>query len=159
GITALAGGPAPNQFNTYAAYLLGLPQTVGKSVQVFDPSDPHEAQYGLYFRDPWPATRDLTLTLGLRCEYFPLTTRGPKRGFERYDFDTDKVLVGGYGNAPNNVGINTSKRQIAPRLGLAYRVGPATVLRAGYGVSYEPYPLAATFLFPYPVMVSQDFIG
>ena len=60
---------------------------------------------------------------------------------------------------PQNVGINTSKRQFAPRLGIAYRIGPATVLRTGYGISYEPFPLAASFLFPYPVMVSQDFIG
>lgn len=159
GITALNGGPAPNQFNTYAAYLLGLPQIVGKSVQVFDPSDPRERQYGMYFRDRWQATRNLTLTLGLRWEYFPLTTRGPRRGIERYDFDTDKVLVGGYGSVPHNAGIATSKRLFAPRLGMAYRMGSAGVLRAGYGISYEPYPLAASFLFPYPVMVSQDFNG
>jgi hypothetical protein len=159
GITALNGGSAPNQFNTYAAYLLGLPQIVGKSIQVFDPSDPRERQYGLYFRDRWQTTRNLTLTLGLRWEYFPLTTRGPQQGFERYDFDTDKVLVGGYGNVPRNVGITTSKNQFAPRLGIAYRMGSAGVLRAGYGISYETYPLAASFLFPYPVMVSQDFTG
>ncbi len=159
GATALNGGAAPNQFNTYASFLLGLTQQLGKAVQVLDPSDPRERQYGVYFRDRWQASRNLTLTLGLRWEYFPLTVRGPKRGIERYDFDTDRVLVGGYGNVPTNAGITTSKRLVAPRLGVAYRAGKVGVVRAGYGISYEPYPLAASFLFPYPVMVSQDFIG
>lgn len=159
GITALNGGPAPNQFNTYAAYLLGLPSGVGKAVQVVDPSDPRERQYGLYFRDRWQATRGLTLTLGVRWEYFPLMKRGPNRGIERYDFETDKVLVGGFGNVPANTGITTTKRLFAPRVGAAWRISPGAVLRAGYGISYEPYPLAASFLFPYPVMVSQDFNG
>ena len=159
GVTALNGGAAPNQYNAYAAYLLGLPQQVGKSIQVVDPSDPFERQYGLYFRDRWQATRKLTFTLGVRWEYFPLVQRGPNAGFERYDFETDKVLVGGYGNVPQNVGITTSKNLFAPRLGIAYRIGSKGVVRAGYGISYEPYPLASSLLFPYPVMVSQDFIG
>ena len=159
GVTALNGGAAPSQYNAYAAYLLGMPQQVGKAVQVIDPSDPLERQYGLYFRDRWQATRNLTLTLGLRWEYFPIFQRGPRGGIERYDFQTDRVLVGGYGNVPQNAGINASKNLFAPRLGIAYRIGKLGVIRAGYGISYEPYPLAALLLFPYPVMVSQDFIG
>ena len=159
GVTALTGGAAPNQFNTYASFLLGLPQQLGKAVQIFDPSDPFERQYGLYLRDRWQATRNLTVTLGLRWEFFPLTQRGPQSGFERYDFDTDKVLVGGYGSVPADAGIKPDRRLLAPRLGLAYRAGKMGVIRGGYGISYEPYPLAASFLFPYPVMVSQDFIG
>ena len=131
---------------------------MGKSVQVNDPSDPFKRQYGLYFRDRWQATRKLTLTLGLRWEYFPLLQRGPRDGIERYDFDTDRVLVGGYTNVPQNSGITTAKNLFARRLGIAYRIGTKGVIRSGYGISYEPYPLAASFLFPYPVMVSQDFI-
>jgi hypothetical protein len=159
GVTALNGGAAPNQYNAYAAFLLGMPQQVGKSVQVIDPSDPLERQYGLYFRDRWQASRKLTLTVGIRWEYFPIMQRGPQGGIERYDFETDKVLVGGYGNVPQNAGITASKNLFAPRLGIAYRIGTKGVIRSGYGISYEPYPLASSFLFPYPVMVSQDFIG
>ncbi|MSV27908.1 MAG: TonB-dependent receptor [Bryobacterales bacterium] len=159
GVTALNGGAAPNQFNAYAAYLLGLPQQLGKAVQVIDPSNPLERQYGLYFRDRWQPTRNLTLTMGLRWEFFPIMQRGPNSGIERYDFSTDRVFVGGYGNVPRGAGITASKRLFAPRLGIAYRIGRSTVLRAGYGISYEPYPLAASFLFPFPVMVSQDFLG
>ena len=33
GITALNGGPSPNQFNSYAAFLLGLPSSTSKSLQ------------------------------------------------------------------------------------------------------------------------------
>ncbi len=159
GVTSLSGGPAPNQYNSYAAFLLGLPQQLGKSVQVVDPSDPLERQFGLYFRDRWQATRKLTVTLGLRWEFFPIMQRGPNSGIERYDFETDRVLVGGFGNVPRNTGILASKTLYAPRLGVAYRLPGSAVVRAGYGISYEPFPLAASLLFPFPVMVSQDFIG
>lgn len=112
GVTGLNGGAAPNQYNAYAAFLLGLPQQVGKAVQVIDPSNPFERQYGLYLRDRWQATRNLTLTLGLRWEYFPVFQRGDRGGIERYDFDTDRVLVGGYGSVPQNAGINPSKNPL-----------------------------------------------
>ena len=31
---------------------------------------------------------------------------------------------------------------ISPRLGLAYRLTDAIVIRGGYGINYDPYPLA-----------------
>ena len=129
-------------------------------MQVIDPSDPFERQYGLYFRDRWQATRKLTLTLGVRWEYFPLLQRGPNKGIERYDFDTDKVLVGGYGNVPQNTGITTSKNMFAPRVGIAYRIGTKGVVRAQAtesATSLTRWPLHSCSRIP--VMVSQDFIG
>jgi hypothetical protein len=36
GITSLNGGPAPNQFNSLAAFLLGMPATLGKSIPTTD---------------------------------------------------------------------------------------------------------------------------
>ena len=46
------GGPSPNQYNSYADFLLGLPQTVQKSLQ-YEEMNPREWQFGWYFRDRW----------------------------------------------------------------------------------------------------------
>jgi len=158
GITSLAGGASPNQFNNWAAFLLGLPQTVGKSLQFYDPMSTREWLLGFYFRDRWQATRNLTVTLGLRWEYYPLMTRS-HRGIERYDPETNKVLIGGLGQVPNNAGTTVSKRLFAPRVGLAYRIGQKGSIRAGYGISIDPYPTGRPMRAPFPAVVAQDFIG
>lgn len=158
GVTGLnaVGAPATNQFNGYAAFLLGLPSVYGKSFQYLDPMTVREWQNGLYFRDQWQATRNLTLTLGVRWEYYPIIQRA-SRGLERYDLSDNKVYIGGIGNVPAGAGTNASKMQFAPRLGLAYRLGNHTVVRAGYGISIDPYPLSRAMRDPYPVTVAQDF--
>jgi hypothetical protein len=157
GITALRGGAAPNMFHAWAGYLLGLPSSMGKSIQAYD-STPRIWMQGLYFRDRWQATRKLTLTLGLRWEYFPVMSRA-STGIERYDWETNDVFVGGLGSVPRNAGVSASRRHFAPRLGIAYRLGPKDVIRAGYGISIDPYPwsTAESLLFPYPVIVNTDF--
>jgi Carboxypeptidase regulatory-like domain len=157
GVTALRGGASPNQYNAWAQFLLGLPNYMGKSVQTYD-STPRQWLEGFYFRDRWQATRNLTLTLGLRWEYYPLMTR-KDTGIERYDPETNKVYIGGLGFVPKNVGITTSKKLFAPRLGFAYRVQQKMVIRGGYGISIDPYqfPTAESLLFPYPTIIAQDF--
>lgn len=159
GVTGLnaTGAPATNQFNGYAAFLLGLPSVYGKSFQVLDPMTVREWQQGLYFRDQWQATRNLTVTLGLRWEYYPIIGRRGDRGIERYDLTTNKVYIGGVGDVPMGAGTTASKSQFAPRIGLAYRLGDNTVIRAGYGISIDPYPLSRAMRDPYPVTVAQDF--
>jgi len=158
GATALSGGPSPNQFNSWAQFLLGLPDSMHKSLQYFAPMGTREWQMGWYARDRWQVTRDVTLTLGLRYEYFPLMTR-PWSGIERYDIDTNKVLVGRFGNVPDNAGTSVSKKLFAPRLGIVYRATPNTVIRTGYGISYIPDLMSAMMRSPYPVVVAQDFVA
>jgi hypothetical protein len=160
GVTALKGGASPVQYNHWAAFLLGLPQRVGKSIQFLDPMAPREWRHGYYFRDRWHATRNLTLNLGLRWEYFPLMTNS-NYGIPRYDPETNQVLVGRYGNVPDNAGTSVSKRDFGPRVGVTYRLGPDTVIRSGYGISVDPVPLSAghVLLDPYPATINADFSG
>ncbi len=157
GTTGLNGGPARNQLNAYAAFLLGLPSVYGKSFQYLSPMTVKEWSLGLYFRDQWQATRNLTLTLGARWEYYPIIGRGNGRGIERYDAATNKVYIGGVGDVPKNAGTTASPYQFAPRLGIAYRLGSGTVIRSGFGISVDPYPLSRPMRDPYPVTVAQDF--
>jgi hypothetical protein len=163
GITAIRNGPSPNQFNNYAAFLLGLPFSAGKSIQFYDPMAASQWLYGLYFRDRWQATRSLTLSLGLRWEYYPLYFRSKSgianTGIELYDPDTNQVFIGGMGNVPRNAGVETDKNLFAPRAGIAYRVGQHSVIRAGYGISIDPQPLVRTNRQNYPSVVAADFPG
>jgi hypothetical protein len=45
----------------------------------------------------------------------------------------------------------------APRLGLAYRLNPKSVIRAGYGITYNPMPFARPLRGFYPLTVAQEF--
>ena len=158
GVSALRGGASPNQFNSWADFLLGLPQQISKSLQFYDPMSTRDWLEGFYIRDRWQATRSLTVTLGLRWEYYPLMTR-THNGIERYDPNTNKVLIGGLGGVPNNAGITTSKKLFAPRVGLAYRLGQKSVFRAGYGISIDPFPIGKPMRSPYPAVISQSYLG
>jgi hypothetical protein len=156
-ITALNGGPSPNQFNAWAAFLLGLDQQVGKSVQNIKMTG-REWQFGWYARDRWQLARNLTLNLGLRYELYPLVRRS-HTGLGRYDLNANQVIIGGVGGNDENAGVTVSHKMFAPRLGLAWRIGSSTVVRTGYGISYDPLPMSRVFRDPYPLTVVQNFVS
>jgi hypothetical protein len=156
-ITALNGGAAPNQYNAWAAFLVGLDQQVGKSLQNIYLTG-REWQFGWYARDRWQVKRNLTLNLGVRYELYPLVTRS-NNGLGRYDLSTNQIIIGGVGGNDENAGVNVSHTMFAPRVGIAYRLGNATVIRTGYGISYDPLPMSRVFRDPYPLTVVQNFVG
>ena len=136
--TARSGAQAGNFYNQYAAFLLGLVGTASKSVQA-ELMTGREWQHGLYIRDRWTVSPKITLDLGVRWEYYPIMHRAD-RGIEILDLQTLDVMLGGRGGNPNNVGLKASKDNFAPRLGLVYRMNEQTVIRTGYGVTYNPLP-------------------
>ena len=152
GPTALRGGAAANQFNSYAAFLLGLPNRIGKINLVPDEYNERVWLYSLYARDSWNVSRRLTLNYGVRWEYFPLPTRAD-RGIERYDPDTNKMLICGAGSVPTDCGVDISKRRFAPRLGLAWRATDTFVVRAGFGISNDPFNATELLRANFPVLV------
>ena len=156
-ITAQNGGPSPNQYNAWAAFLLGLDQQVGKSVQNIKMTG-REWQYGWYVRDRWQVKRNLTLNVGLRYELYPLVRRS-HTGLGRYDLSTNQIIIGDVGGNDPNAGVTISHKMFAPRLGIAYRLGDSTVIRAGYGISYDPLPMARVFRDPYPLTIVQNFVA
>ena len=155
--TALSGGAAPNFYNQYASTLLGLVSGYSKALQ-FQLMTNREWQFGWYFRDRWQVTRKLTLNLGLRYEYYPLITRSD-RGIERWDPETNKVFLGGIGNVPRSVGITTSKKLFGPRIGFAYRLNDSTVIRSGYGITYDPLPFSRPLRGLYPNSIGANFVS
>jgi hypothetical protein len=158
GATALNGGSASNRFNGMADFLLGQAQQVQKSIQFYDPMSTREWQIALYFRDRYQVTSNLTLSLGIRWEYYPLMDRG-FHGIERYDPDENKMYIGGLGGVDWNADTTVSKRLWAPRIGIAYRLGKQGVLRTGYGITYDPYNLGRPMRSPYPAVIQFSVQG
>ena len=155
GPTSLRNGASPNQFNSFASFLLGLPSTIGTSSPMESPITTRQWAQGYYARDQWQASRNLTVTLGLRYEYFPIPTR-VNRGIERYDVNTNKMLIGGVGSVPTDLGVEVSRALFSPRIGLAYRAGSKWVLRSGFGMNTDPYPLARFMRTNYPILVASS---
>jgi hypothetical protein len=156
GVTSLSGGAAANNFNAYAAFMLGLPGSFGKAYQFYDPMRTREFQSGFYIRDNWQVTRKLSMNIGARFEHFPIMNRG-EFGIERYDPVTNKVLVGGRGNVPRSAGTDAIAIMVAPRIGLAYRMREKTVIRAGFGITNDPYPVSRPIRSPYPAVIVGDY--
>jgi len=154
----LAAAEAPNQFNTYASFLLGLPRTAGKITQVPDEYNTRAQQYSLYLRDRWTVSRKLSVSYGMRWEYFPFPTRAD-RGLEVYNPETNKVRVCGVGGVPLRCGVTESKTMFAPRAGFAYRVNDGFVIRAGYGLTNDPFSHARTFRTNYPLLLVDNIQG
>ena len=117
------GGAAVNQFNTFASFLLGLPTGVSKSLIPFEEGFTRSRnwQFSFFAKDQWQPTRKLTASLGLRYDYFPMGTR-TTRGLERYDLETNTMLICGVGSMPTDCGYDMPAGNVSPRLGLAYRL-------------------------------------
>ena len=148
GPTTIKGGASPNQYNNYSTFLLGL--TTG-AINNFLQGDRQTSRMwanSFYVRDQWQVNRVLTVSLGLRWDYLPFGT-GADRGFETYNFQTNTMYLCGLGQTPTDCGVKVPKRDFSPRLGLAWRVTPTFVVRAGFGINYDPNPLAWV----------RDFVG
>lgn len=157
GLTALRGGAAPTLYNGLGDFLLGLPQSMGKDLQFINPASVRMPSWGIYARDQWQMSRKLTLNYGMRYEFYPFATRAD-RGGERYDPTTDQVYIGGLGGVPENAGVDVGRGQVAPRLGIAYRLAEQTVVRAGYGISVDPNSFR-NLRDAYPATISSQFSG
>lgn len=142
GSTTVKGGPSPNQFNTFGDFLMGLLSDYGTNrILDGDRTTSRTWAHSLFVRDQWQVSRKLTMSLGLRWDYFPMGVT-KDHGFSKFDFNTGKMLVCGYGNIPRDCGISTPKTNFSPRVGLAYRAAQTFVIRAGFGINYDPQPLA-----------------
>jgi hypothetical protein len=140
GQTALKGGTnKTGQANSMASFLLDIPNQLGRDVNVKDATW-RESQIFAYAQDSWQATKKLTISAGLRWElYVPPTPKHPG-DYSNYDPTKNQLIVAGIGNNPMNLGMATRYYNFAPRFGLAYRIDEKTVVRAGYGISYQSWP-------------------
>jgi TonB-dependent receptor-like protein len=153
GPTQLPGGPSGNSFNAWGAFLLGLPDQLGRLNETVAPYTTRMQSYSLYARDQWQVSNRLTVSYGARYEYFPVPTR-EDRGLERYNPDTNMMEIGGVGSVPRDIGISVEKGLLAPRVGATFRASPSLVIRGGFGITNDPYSLARPMRTNYPVLAN-----
>ncbi len=147
-----------SRFNSMGSFVLGLPIVAGRALQVPDVFHVHAWTYSAYARDRWNVTPNLTLDYGVRWEYYPVPARDD-RGIERFDLTTGNVLVCGIGSAPRDCGIQVSKKLFMPRVGLAYRATNSFVVRAGYGITVDPYEMMEGLRNSYPILLSLNDVA
>ena len=152
GTTSLQGGPSGNLYNSFASFLLGLPNRIGR-LKLVEPYTTRNWQYSLYVRDQWQPHAKLTLSYGTRWEYFPVPRRA-SRGLERFNVATNQMMIGGLGSVPMDLGVEVSKSMFAPRAGLVFRATQRSVVRAGFGVTNDPYSLARPLRTNHPAVLN-----
>jgi hypothetical protein len=155
------GTQSANFYNQWAAFLMGYVGSISKSVQ-YRLFTVQEWQHAAYIRDRWNVSPKLTIDAGLRWEYYPVMGRMDLGGgIERLDTETLEVLLGGVNGIPRDVGFTPQKTLFAPRVGAVYRLDEdKTVLRAGYGLSYNAVPWAEGFngRSQYPLAINSSFL-
>ena len=147
-------GTRTNEYNAMASFMLGLSRDSARNFLNGKNLQTRSRQYSLYVRDRWQVRPDLTLSYGTRWEYFPFPVR-PTRGVERFDIDNNVMLVCGLGSVPRDCGLPQSKTQFAPRVGFAWRAADTFVVRAGYGLTFDPFNLGRDLRGNLPTQFSQ----
>jgi hypothetical protein len=135
-----------------AAFMLGLPRTV---IPPTDQIQGHVGGWrnGFFVNDVWQASRNFTLSLGLRYELnTPVQTYEGLATMLAEDQETiipaTLPSVGFEFHEPNY-------KDWGPRLGATYRLSEKTVLRAGFGIYYNPNQMNSfTFLTNNPPLAA-----
>jgi hypothetical protein len=120
-----------------ASFLLGDVGTFARYVSNSTTAAERQKRLFTYIQDTWRVTPKLTVNYGLRWEiYFPQYVNGKDDGGFQ-SLTTGEVLIAGENGVGLNGNINTALTHFAPRLGVAYQLDPKTVIRTGYGRSYD----------------------
>jgi hypothetical protein len=153
-----SGGIAGQGF-PYADFLLGIPTTSSRSYPALLLQD-NRWQYAGFVTDEFKVNPRLTLTVGLRYQLHTPWSDNSGR-ISVFDVNTGtivvpdssigqvsplfptsyvKVVSASSAGLPNTL-IHADTHNFAPRVGLAWRpFGEHTVLRAGFGIYYDPVP-------------------
>ncbi len=149
GLMNFAPGPTSNGGSTgglgLASLMLGDVSSFNRYVSVSTNAKEFQKRDFFYAQDTWHPTPSLTVNYGIRYEmYFPESVNGKGNGslMQMNDgvggYKTDGYLrVAGYGNIPSNMGWSANTNGWNPRLGIAWSPDQKTVVRAGYGRSFD----------------------
>jgi hypothetical protein len=116
-----------------------------------------------YVQDTWRATLKLTINAGMRYEaYSPERVNGPGNG-ALLNLTTGYINVAGEGGVGLNMGVKAPLNTWNPRMGIAYQFTPKSVLRVGYGRSFDLGVFGSTFghvvTQNIPVLANQSLNG
>jgi hypothetical protein len=121
----------------FATFMLGDVTQLSRYVSTSVNAAERQHRFFVYGQDTFRITPKLTLNYGLRWEiYFPEYVNGKDQGgFANIVQGVDRVA--GEGGIGLNGNINNDFHYFAPRVGAAYELNSKTVVRLGYGRSYD----------------------
>jgi hypothetical protein len=143
------GSPVQGTGYDFADFLLGLPQST--SLQYGDLTYKFRGgSWGAFLQDDWRFRGNLTLNLGLRYDYaspyIELNNRIVNLDVSPAFTAAVPVLPGEtgpyHGAFPRSL-VKPDRNNLAPRVGIAWRMNNRTVVRAGYGITYNGAAYAA----------------
>jgi len=138
--TAPTGAPYSNSVGGigFATLALGDVTSLQRYVSSSTNAKEFQKREFFYLQDTWRANTKLTLNLGARWElYWPESVNGPGNG-ALMNLDDGYLHVAGIGGIKSNMGWDLDKKkQFTPRLGATYQLNPKTVIRVGYGRSFD----------------------
>jgi hypothetical protein len=152
-----------------ASFLLGDVSSIARyvtnpSLTNINNAAERQKRWFFYGQDTYRATSKLTVNYGLRWEiYFPESVLAKGYGGFANIIDnggTGVIRVAGFGGYGLNGNVKNSLHAFAPRLGVAYQLTPKTVIRMGYGRSYDIGVFGSNFGHTVtqnlPVLVKQN---
>ena len=149
-----------------ASLLLGQVAHLNRYVSTSLTAAESQKRFALYAQDTWRVTPKITFNYGLRWEvYTPEAVNGKDQGgFANIvgTGDNGGGVVRVAGEGPYNLSGNIDNKltAFAPRLGLAYQMNPKTVVRLGYGRSFDIGVFGSNFGHTVtqnlPVLVNQS---
>ena len=124
-----------------------------------------QKRWFFYGQDTYRVTPRLTLNYGLRWEiYFPETVNSKGNGGFANIVDNGGlggIRVAGYGPYGLSGNVDNDLKAFAPRVGIAYQISPKTVVRLGYGRSYDIGVFGSNFGHTVtqnlPVLLKQNY--
>jgi hypothetical protein len=127
---------AANCTNAYdlADFYFGLPSAIALGTDFV--TNVRQHLNSMYAQDDWRVNSKLTVNVGLRWEY---ATPAWERDNHWSNFNpaTNSLVLATNGGIYDRALVNPDYKDFGPRIGLAYSVMPKTVIRAGYGISYD----------------------
>lgn len=146
----------------WATFMLGDVTNLGRYVSTSFNAAERQHRMFYYAQDTWRVTPKFTFNYGLRWEvYFPEYVNGKGHGgFTNIVLGDGHDRVAGYDGIGMNGNIQNKWNYIAPRLGFAYQISQKTVVRLGYGRSFDMGVFGSNFGHAVtqnlPVLASQS---
>ena len=127
-----------------ATFLLGDVTSFNRYVSTTTTAAERQWRHYYYGQDTWRITPKLTLAYGLRADIINPQTLNKAGNGGFISLDTGQINTAGVGNT-NLAGNVKNKLNLAPRLGIAYQINSKSVIRAGYGRSYDTGVFGSVF--------------
>ena len=132
-----SGGLTPTGGLDLASFLLGDVSYFDRFVSTSQNATESQKRFFLYVQDNFRVTNKWTVTYGMRWEDYVPESVNAKGNGGFANVNQGVIRVAGYGPYGLNGNIGNNLGGFAPRLGIAYQVKPKTVVRMGYGRSFD----------------------